>query len=93
MNIPKELAVAEGLIGKERVMLKNPNGRSWNVKLRLRENGGCLLMTQGLVACWQANNISLRDTIVFELVKRSEMEIHIFRTGAKQERQPVHKIC
>ncbi|KAL6283601.1 hypothetical protein ACE6H2_014530 [Prunus campanulata] len=85
MNIPKELAVAEGLIGKERVMLKDPNGRSWNVKLRLDEkehHGGRLLMTQGLVACWQANNISLGDTIVFELVKRSEMEVHIFRTGA-----------
>ncbi|XP_007213151.2 B3 domain-containing protein REM5 [Prunus persica] len=77
MNIPKELAVAEGLIGKEKVMLKDPNGRSWNVKLRLdnkEHHGGRLLMTQGLVACWQANNISLGDTIVFELVKRSEME-------------------
>ncbi|CAB4307878.1 unnamed protein product [Prunus armeniaca] len=65
-NILKELAVAEGLIGKEMVMLKDPNGRSWNVKLWLDTNehhGGRLLMTQGLVACWQANNISLGDTV------------------------------
>ncbi|KAM1797653.1 hypothetical protein EV1_031486 [Malus domestica] len=91
MTVPKELAVAVGLIKKERVRLIDPNGKSWKVKLRLDDTkygSGHLRMTEGLIACWRANNISPGDTVVFELVnkKRSEMKIHFFRAEAGGKR-------
>ncbi|ONH95330.1 hypothetical protein PRUPE_7G064600 [Prunus persica] len=84
MNFPKELAVAKGLIRKKSVRVEDPHGISWDVKLRLDEkehNGGRLLMTKGWSECCYANNISLGDTLVFELVNAMHggMKMHIFR--------------
>ncbi|KAM1270657.1 hypothetical protein ACFX13_032544 [Malus domestica] len=94
MTVPKKLAVAKGLIEKERVRLTDPNGKTWKVKLRVEEIKSCgsrLLMTEGLLKCWHANNISPGDTAVFELVneKRSEMKIHFFRAEAGGKRPTV----
>ncbi|TQD93060.1 hypothetical protein C1H46_021318 [Malus baccata] len=93
-TVPKKLAVAKGLIEKERVRLTDPNGKTWKVKLRVEEIKSCgsrLLMTEGLLKCWHANNISPGDTAVFELVneKRSEMKIHFFRAEAGGKRPTV----
>ncbi|XP_021801202.1 putative B3 domain-containing protein Os03g0621600 [Prunus avium] len=84
LNIPKALAVAKGLIRKKSVKVEDPNGISWDVKLRLdgkEHRGGRLFMTKGLSKCFHANNISLGDTLVFELfnAKSDGMKIHIFR--------------
>ncbi|KAL6283602.1 hypothetical protein ACE6H2_014531 [Prunus campanulata] len=48
LNIPKALAVAKGLIRKKSVKVEDPNGISWDVKLRLdgkEHRGGRLFMT------------------------------------------------
>ncbi|XP_020418541.1 putative B3 domain-containing protein At5g58280 [Prunus persica] len=84
LNIPKALAVAKGLIRKKSVEVEDPNGISWDVKVRLHgkeHRGGRLFMTKGLSKCFHANNISLGDTLVFELfnTKSGGMKIYIFR--------------
>ncbi|CAL2254073.1 unnamed protein product [Prunus armeniaca] len=82
-NIPKALAVAKGLI-KKSVKVEDPNGISWDVKLRLdgkEHRRDRLFMTKWLSKCFHANNISLGDTLVFELfnAKSGGMKIYIFR--------------
>ncbi|CAB4277487.1 unnamed protein product [Prunus armeniaca] len=82
-NIPKALAVAKGLI-KKSVKVEDPNGISWDVKLRLDgKEHRCdrLFMKKWLSKCFHANNISLGDTLVFELfnAKSGGTKIYIFR--------------
>ncbi|VVA16693.1 PREDICTED: B3 [Prunus dulcis] len=82
VTIPKELAIAEGLVRKKTVKLHDPAGRSWIVKLRVHRSPYLRFdMTKGWAKCCRANQISQGDTIVFEFVKPSVMQIHIYRGG------------
>ncbi|ONI13165.1 hypothetical protein PRUPE_4G206900 [Prunus persica] len=72
VTIPKELAIAEGLVRKKTVKLQDPAGRSWIVKLRVHKSPYLRFdMTKGWAKCCRANQISQGDTIVFEFVKPS----------------------
>ncbi|VVA29260.1 Hypothetical predicted protein [Prunus dulcis] len=83
MPIPKEVAVTEGLLSKKSMMIHDPTGRSWPVKLRVRGKvSSCRVnMSTGLVDCCNANQIIPGDTAIFEFVKPSLAQIHIFRVG------------
>ncbi|KAL6283593.1 hypothetical protein ACE6H2_014522 [Prunus campanulata] len=82
-SIPKEVAVTEGLLSKKSMMIQDPTGRSWPVKLRVRGKlSSCrVVMSTGLVDCCNANQIIPGDTAIFEFVKPSLAQIHIFRVG------------
>ncbi|PQQ12231.1 putative B3 domain-containing protein [Prunus yedoensis var. nudiflora] len=58
-SIPKEVAVTEGLLSKKSMMIQDPTGRSWPVKLRVRGKlSSCrVVMSTGLVDCCNANQI------------------------------------
>ncbi|PQQ12037.1 B3 domain-containing protein REM5 [Prunus yedoensis var. nudiflora] len=82
--IPKSIAVTEGLMSsegiliKETIMLQDRTGRSWLVQLDVTSDGR-LVMTRGWKTCRDTNQISHGDTIIFEFVKQGVMLLHIFR--------------
>lgn len=82
-RIPKQLALDEGLTDKDSVTLQDPDGRSWFVRLRTlyADRFDYLKLSTGWRECGKANQISLGDTIVFEFVKQSVIQVHIFRKG------------
>ncbi|XP_068337216.1 B3 domain-containing protein Os01g0723500-like isoform X1 [Pyrus communis] len=83
VRIPKQLAFDEGLMDKDSVTLQDPDGRSWFVRLRTlyADRFDYLNLSTGWRECGKANQISLGDTIVFEFVKQSVIQVHIFRKG------------
>ncbi|CAB4277482.1 unnamed protein product [Prunus armeniaca] len=83
VSIPKEVAVTEGLLSKKSMMIQDPTGRSWPVKLRVRGKlSSCHVdMSTVLLECCNANQIIPGDTTIFEFVKPSLAQIHIFRVG------------
>ncbi|CAB4277744.1 unnamed protein product [Prunus armeniaca] len=83
VSIPKEVAVTEGLLSKKSMMIQDPTGRSWPVKLRVRGKlSSCRVnMSTGLLDCCNANQIIPGDTAIFEFVKPSLAQVHIFRVG------------
>lgn len=82
-SIPKEVAVTEGLLSKKSMMIQDPTGRSWPVKLRVRGKlSSCRVdVSTGLLDCRNANQIIPGDTAIFEFVKPSLAQVHIFRVG------------
>lgn len=75
-------------MNKKTVKLEDPTGKSWPVSLcvsKYYKKNGKLYERLDLTAGWTqvcvANKISPGDTIIFELVKRSVVKIHIFRVG------------
>ncbi|CAB4308161.1 unnamed protein product [Prunus armeniaca] len=83
VSIPKEVAVTEGLLSRKSMMIQDPTGRSWPVKLRVRGKlSSCRVnMSTGLLDCCNANQIIPGDTAIFEFVKPSLAQVHIFRVG------------
>ncbi|CAB4265809.1 unnamed protein product [Prunus armeniaca] len=81
--IPKSIAVTEGLMSsegvliKETIMLQDRTGRSWLVQLDVTCDGR-LEMKRGWRTCQDTNQISHGDTIIFEFVKQGVI-LHIFR--------------
>ncbi|PQQ12035.1 B3 domain-containing protein REM5 [Prunus yedoensis var. nudiflora] len=84
MLMPKDIAIAEGLMSsegiliKETIMLQDQTGRSCLTNLYLTPDGR-LMMTEGWTTCRKANQISLGDDIVFEFVKKGAILVHILR--------------
>ncbi|PQM35438.1 B3 domain-containing protein isoform X1 [Prunus yedoensis var. nudiflora] len=70
--ISKKLAKAEGLKSARNVKLRYPNGRLWLVKLVICPKSSCkrVEFTTGWGECCQANQMLVRDTMVFEFVKQ-----------------------
>ncbi|KAM1474814.1 hypothetical protein ACFX2I_030782 [Malus domestica] len=84
VRIPKQLAVAEGLMYKNTVTLQDPAGRSWLIQLRIRRPSSTdhLDISTGWTDCVKANRISPGDTMIFEFVNQGLMRVHIFKKGA-----------
>ncbi|KAL6184236.1 hypothetical protein ACLB2K_045640 [Fragaria x ananassa] len=88
IGFPKELGVAKDLMNKTTMKLEDPTGRSWTVGLCVSKNykqDGKVYERIDVGKGWSqvrvANKISPGDTIIFELVKRKIMKIHIVRAG------------
>ncbi|TQE04932.1 hypothetical protein C1H46_009403 [Malus baccata] len=79
--IPKKLAISEGLVSMGTVMLRNESGRSWCAKVILRPKSSFhrMELTTGWAEFCKANQISVGDTVIFEFVKQSLIQIHVFR--------------
>ncbi|XP_034203580.1 B3 domain-containing protein REM5-like [Prunus dulcis] len=84
MLILKDIAIAEGLMSyegiliKETITLQDQTGRSCLTHLYLKPDGR-LMMTEGWTTCRKANQISLGDDIVFEFGKQGVILVHILR--------------
>lgn len=76
--IPIQLAREKKLMTVSSVMLKDPGGRSWPVKLN-RTGDGRVNMTHGWVDFWKANQIAVGDTLIFEFMMPTVLQVHIFR--------------
>ncbi|KAM1655487.1 hypothetical protein ACFX1Q_008360 [Malus domestica] len=83
-TIPRKLAVAEDVLNKKSIMIQDSTGRSWLVKLNVRGKGSqCRVdMATGLGECGKANQVLPGDEVVFEFVKQSLLQIHIYRVEA-----------
>ncbi|KAM1057524.1 hypothetical protein ACFX1X_031137 [Malus domestica] len=79
--IPKKLAISEGLMSMGTVMLRNESGRTWCAKVILRPKSSFhrMELTTGWAGFCNANQISVGDTVIFEFVKQSVIQIHVFR--------------
>lgn len=79
--IPKKLVISEGLMSMGTVMLRNESGRSWCAKVILRPKSSFhrMELTTGWAEFCNANQISVGDTVIFEFVKQSVIQIHVFR--------------
>ncbi|XP_023914212.1 B3 domain-containing protein LOC_Os12g40080 [Quercus suber] len=86
MTIPKFVAIEKDLISKKRVMLLDPTGSPWPIRLDLVADG-FLNMTNGWPDFCRGNKIGAGDTFIFEFVTQTVMQVHIFRAGAKKEAQ------
>ena len=73
--------IEKDLISKKRVMVLDPTGRPWPVKLDLMEDG-CLNMTDGWADFCRGNKIVAGDTFIVEFVQQTVLRVHIFRAGA-----------
>ncbi|KAJ4965246.1 hypothetical protein NE237_017095 [Protea cynaroides] len=86
ITIPRALAVESGLVGKKRILLWDPQGRSWPVNLRSRGDGR-LVMRIGWGDFWKENNLVEGDACVFEFLQQGTRDdpifVHIFRAAAE----------
>lgn len=85
--VPKEISVAEGLMNKKAVKIQDPTGKPWPAKLvtiKCKQNNGNQIrldMSTGWGECCTANKILVGDTVVFEFVRKTVLQLHIFRKG------------
>ncbi|XP_042511624.1 putative B3 domain-containing protein Os03g0621600 [Macadamia integrifolia] len=64
ITFPKALLAETGLVGKERILLWNPQGRSWPMRLHLKKDGRGQITTGWNDFC-KENNLVNGDAIVF----------------------------
>ncbi|KAJ4966568.1 hypothetical protein NE237_018417 [Protea cynaroides] len=87
ITIPGALAVESGLVGKKRILLWDPQGRSWPVNLRSKEDDGRMVMITGWYGFWKGNNLVEGDGCVFEFLQQGTGDdpilVHIFRAVAE----------
>ncbi|KAK0575665.1 hypothetical protein LWI29_004852 [Acer saccharum] len=84
LTIPKQFAKQKNLMRTKMVRLKDPNGKSWQVKIHVRPVDGRVDMKGGWNEFWKANDIEANDTLIFESMQSSVMQVHIFRQEASK---------
>ncbi|XP_044511039.1 B3 domain-containing protein Os01g0723500-like isoform X2 [Mangifera indica] len=82
MTIPSEAVREKNLMTKKMVMLLDPNGRSWPVKLYPARDGR-LYLSKGWFDFCRGNKIATGDTLVFEITQETAMQVHVFRAKEK----------
>ncbi|KAF6177090.1 hypothetical protein GIB67_015965 [Kingdonia uniflora] len=80
MTVPNQLAAELNLKRKVNVMLNDPHGKSWAVKIAIRRNGR-LDLGYGWLDFWNANKLAVGDTCVFKFLqtKDDRVKVDIFR--------------
>ncbi|KAL5780375.1 hypothetical protein ACOSQ2_011112 [Xanthoceras sorbifolium] len=79
MTIPREVARAKNLMTNKMVKLKDPSGRSWQVKLHIRPLDGRVDLKYGWVEFRIGNKLARNDALIFEFMQPRVMQVHIFR--------------
>ncbi|KAF6177077.1 hypothetical protein GIB67_015952, partial [Kingdonia uniflora] len=82
LTVPKELAAKLDLKSKESVMLKDPHGESWPVKINICGDGR-LNFAEGWKSFWNGNRLAEGDTCQFEFMQGDDnpVKVDIFRAG------------
>lgn len=78
-TIPRQVAVEQGLMNKKQVVLKDPSGKGWTIKLRIRDYDGRLDLKERWAEFCRANKIVTGNTLIFEFTKPNVMQVHVFR--------------
>lgn len=82
-NIPMRFARSNGLLDKHLVVLIDPSGAKWPVKLRLRDCPNLLNMYHGWREFHTHNNLKVGDICMFQLLPDEQeadsfsMAVHI----------------
>ncbi|KAK3231500.1 hypothetical protein Dsin_003381 [Dipteronia sinensis] len=79
LTIPREFARQKNLMRNKMVKLKDPSGKSWQVKIHIRPLDGRVDLKGGWNEFCKANRIESNDTLIFESMQSSVMQVHIFR--------------
>ncbi|KAI3861885.1 hypothetical protein MKW92_016348 [Papaver armeniacum] len=63
----------------QEMILRDPRGKTWNVRLYVNQIHQIGQLTEGWRRISFTNNIEASDVCIFELVKPNEFKLHIFR--------------
>ncbi|XP_043714422.1 B3 domain-containing transcription factor VRN1-like [Telopea speciosissima] len=77
LNVPRSFARTFVTGTYEEVTLQVPDGRRWHVCC-CPSSGGATKVTKGWKVFVQENNLEEGDTCIFELVKKSPIELKVF---------------
>ncbi|TXG52322.1 hypothetical protein EZV62_021491 [Acer yangbiense] len=84
LTIPRQFAKQKNLMRTKMLKLKDPSGKSWQVKIQVRPLDGRVDLKGGWTEFWKANGIEANDTLIFESMQSSVMQVHIFRQEASK---------
>ncbi|XP_074283424.1 putative B3 domain-containing protein At5g66980 [Silene latifolia] len=79
LHIPKGVATKQKLENKETVVVCDPQGTKWPMKVRTRPSDGRVGLAQGWSTFWRHHNISNGDTLVFKFESDHLMKVNIIR--------------
>ncbi|KAL9224219.1 hypothetical protein vseg_000280 [Gypsophila vaccaria] len=79
LHIPKAIATKQKLKDQDTVVLFDPEGNRWQMKIRTRPSDGRVGISQGWNAFWKRYKISSGDTLIFEFVSDHVMNVNINR--------------
>ncbi|KAM5558805.1 putative B3 domain-containing protein [Rosa sericea] len=80
LRIPTKVVIAAGLMNNKTIMLQDPTGRPWSIKLNETTRGR--MRMEGWCNVCKENQISFGDTLVIEVVKHSVLQLHVYKVGA-----------
>ncbi|XP_050383111.1 LOW QUALITY PROTEIN: B3 domain-containing protein REM5-like [Argentina anserina] len=77
LRIPSKVVRAAGLMSDQTIMLQDPAGSPWFVKLHDAKRGR--MRMEGWCKCCEANQISVGDNLPIEIVKHSVFQLYVYK--------------